>query len=80
MTRTLQSNRVTDPRANVAVRAAAGTGKTWLLTNRLIMLLMQGIAPASILAITFTRKAAAEIQQRVNERVLAMVTADDQQS
>lgn len=79
MTRTLQSNRVTDPRANVAVRAAAGTGKTWLLTNRLIVLLMQGIAPASILAITFTRKAAAEIQQRVNERVLAMVTADDQQ-
>ncbi len=75
----LQPKKVTDRRANVAVRAAAGTGKTWLLTSRLMVLLMQGVAPASILAITFTRKAAAEIQRRVNERVLAMVTADDQQ-
>lgn len=74
-----QHTSVTDPRANTAVRAAAGTGKTWLLTSRLIALLMQEVAPASILAITFTRKAAAEIQRRVNERVLAMVTADDQQ-
>ena len=79
MTPTLQSHRGTDRHANVTVRAAAGTGKTWLLTSRLMVLLMQGVAPASILAITFTRKAAAEIQQRVNERVLAMVTADDQQ-
>lgn len=79
MNQTAQHAGVTDPRANIAVRAAAGTGKTWLLTSRLMVLLMQGVAPASILAITFTRKAAAEIQRRVNERVLAMVTADDQQ-
>lgn len=79
MTQTVKSKRVTDRRANVAVRAAAGTGKTWLLTSRLMVLLMQGVAPASILAITFTRKAATEIQRRVNERVLAMVTADDRQ-
>lgn len=78
MNQTLQSSRVTHPRTNAAVRAAAGTGKTWLLTSRLMVLLMQGVAPASILAITFTRKAAAEIQRRVTERVLAMVTADDQ--
>jgi ATP-dependent helicase/nuclease subunit A len=79
MSQTMQPKSVTDQHANVTVRAAAGTGKTWLLTSRLMVLLMQGIAPASILAITFTRKAAAEIQQRVNERVLAMVTADDRQ-
>jgi ATP-dependent helicase/nuclease subunit A len=79
MNQTLQPDHVMDQRANVAVRAAAGTGKTWLLTSRLIVLLMQEVIPSSILAITFTRKAAGEIQQRVNERVLAMVTADDRQ-
>jgi hypothetical protein len=61
------------------VRAAAGTGKTWLLTSRLITLLMQGVPPGSILAITFTRKAAAEIHQRVSQRLLAMVVADERE-
>ncbi|MFQ6021211.1 MAG: UvrD-helicase domain-containing protein [Acidiferrobacterales bacterium] len=63
--------------ANVAVRAAAGTGKTWLLTSRVISLLLQGVAPGSVLAITFTRKAARDIYRRVTERLLALVTADD---
>ncbi|TDJ64497.1 MAG: hypothetical protein E2O37_06660 [Proteobacteria bacterium] len=32
----------TDPNTNVAMRAAAGTGKTWLLTSRLVSLLLRG--------------------------------------
>ncbi len=72
-----KATRFTSPDTNLTVRAAAGTGKTWLLTSRLITLLMQGVSPGSILAITFTRKAAAEIHQRVAQRLLAMVVADE---
>ncbi len=47
------------------VRASAGTGKTYQLTARLLRILFQGAAPETILATTFTRKAASEILQRV---------------
>ncbi len=67
----------TDPSANVTMRAAAGTGKTWLLTSRLVSLLLRGTSPGSILAITFTRKAAAEIYRRLSERLLAMASAEE---
>ena len=66
----------TNPQTNLTVRASAGTGKTWLLTSRLIRLLLSDVAPASILAITFTRKAAAEMQQRVKERLLQMASCE----
>jgi ATP-dependent helicase/nuclease subunit A len=64
--------RATQPEGNFVVHAAAGTGKTWLLTSRIIHLLLKGAQPGAILAITFTRKAAAEIEQRVMERLLEM--------
>lgn len=57
------------PATSVVVQASAGTGKTWLLTSRLIRLLIDGAVPGSVLAITFTRQAAAEMQQRVNQRL-----------
>lgn len=57
------------PAASIVVQASAGTGKTWLLTSRLIRLLIEGAVPGSVLAITFTRQAAAEMQQRVNQRL-----------
>ncbi len=47
------------------VRASAGTGKTYRLTARLLKILLQGAAPETILATTFTRKAAGEILDRV---------------
>lgn len=47
------------------VRASAGTGKTYQLTARLLRILLQGGSPESILATTFTRKAAGEILDRV---------------
>lgn len=47
------------------VRASAGTGKTYRLTARYLRILLQGSAPESILATTFTRKAAGEILERV---------------
>ena len=67
----------TAPENNVVVHAAAGTGKTWLLTSRIIRLLLAGSEPGAILAITFTRKAAGEIQERIAERLLALASSDE---
>ncbi|TCK18906.1 ATP-dependent helicase/nuclease subunit A [Thiogranum longum] len=67
----------TDPSASFSVLASAGTGKTWQLVARLTRLLLADAAPDSILAITFTRKAAGEMQQRLGERLEALLEADD---
>lgn len=54
-----------DPRYNVVLEASAGTGKTAVLVARYVNLLRAGVNPDHILAITFTRKAAAEMRERV---------------
>jgi ATP-dependent helicase/nuclease subunit A len=62
-----------DPQRSVAVEACAGAGKTWMLVSRMIRALLeedaqQGeIKPHEILAITFTKKAAGEMRQRLQE-------------
>jgi ATP-dependent helicase/nuclease subunit A len=55
--------------ASVWVAASAGTGKTTVLTNRVLTLLLQGSAPSRILCLTFTKAAAAEMANRINERL-----------
>ena len=47
------------------LRASAGTGKTYRLTGRLLRILLQGVPPETVLATTFTRKAAGEITSRL---------------
>ena len=54
-----------DPARNVVLEASAGTGKTTVLVTRYLNLLRAGVDPANILAITFTRQAAAEMRERI---------------
>lgn len=65
------------PDINATVSASAGSGKTWLLVTRIVRLLLAGAEPGSILALTFTRKAAAEMQLRLRDRLYEMATVDE---
>ncbi len=56
-----------DPQRSVLVEACAGAGKTWMLVSRILRALLEGARPHEILAITFTRKAAGEMQERLNQ-------------
>ena len=56
-----------DPARSVAVEACAGAGKTWMLVSRILRALLEGVPPHEILAITFTKKAAGEMRQRLQE-------------
>jgi len=65
-----------DPRINATLTASAGSGKTWMLVTRLLRLLLDGAEPGGILALTFTRKAAGEMQQRLAERLYQLARVD----
>lgn len=55
-----------NPARSVAVEACAGAGKTWMLVSRMLRALLDGCPPQDILAITFTKKAAGEMRERLD--------------
>src|SRR5690606_24533684 len=66
-----------DPSASAFVSAHAGSGKTRVLVDRVARLLLQDAAPARILCLTFTKVAAAEMQDRLYQRLGAWAIAPD---
>ena len=72
----LAQHKALDPAASVWVSASAGTGKTKVLTERLLTLMLGGTEPSRILCLTFTRAAAAEMANRVNDRLARWTTME----
>ena len=66
-----QTCRATDPGASVWVSANAGSGKTHVLSERVIRLLLGGVEPSAIVCLTYTKAAAAVMKNRVFERLAA---------
>lgn len=65
----LEQHQATSPYHSCWVEASAGTGKTKVLTDRFINLLLTGCPPANILCLTFTKAAAAEMLNRIQEKL-----------
>jgi ATP-dependent helicase/nuclease subunit A len=69
--------RASAPRDHAALSASAGTGKTHVLTARVLRLLLSGVDPASILCLTFTKAGAAEMAERIHGRLAHWVRLKD---
>ena len=67
-----------DPQVHAALSASAGTGKTQVLTARVLRLLLAGVQPAHLLCLTFTKAGAAEMANRVNSRLASWVRMRDE--
>ncbi|WP_194954974.1 double-strand break repair helicase AddA [Sphingopyxis solisilvae] len=66
-----------DPARHVWLGASAGTGKTQVLSARVLRLLLDGVSPEAILCITFTKAGAAEMAHRIHERLAMWVRMDE---
>jgi ATP-dependent helicase/nuclease subunit A len=66
-----------DPTVHASLSASAGTGKTHVLTARVLLLLLRGVRPESILCLTFTKAGAAEMANRIGERLASWVRLKD---
>ena len=71
--------RAARPQASAWVTASAGTGKTKVLTDRVLSLLLDGTEPSKILCLTFTKAAAAEMANRLAVRLAAWASGSDEE-
>ncbi|MCB1433583.1 MAG: UvrD-helicase domain-containing protein, partial [Alphaproteobacteria bacterium] len=67
-----------DPHVTAWVNANAGSGKTHVLVDRVVRLMLDGVEPSRIMCLTFTKAAAAEMANRLFDRLSAWITLDDE--
>ena len=72
-----RQRQASDPAASAWVSANAGSGKTHVLTQRVLRLLIAGAAPSGLLCLTFTKTAAANMAARVFETLASWTALDD---
>src|SRR5271156_7229890 len=72
-----KQSEASDPETSAWVAANAGSGKTYVLAQRVINLLLEGVEPEKILCITFTKAAAANMAQRVFDTLGEWTRLDD---
>ncbi len=70
-------HQASNPQSSVWLAASAGTGKTKVLTDRVLRLLLSGVDASHILCLTYTSAAAAEMETRIHSRLSDWVIADD---
>src|SRR3954449_9139624 len=70
--------KASSPRDHAALSASAGTGKTHVLTARVLRLLLAGGDPSTILCLTFTKAGAAEMADRIHARLAHWVRLKDE--
>ena len=66
-----------NPKNSAWVFASAGSGKTKILTDRVLRLLLDNVSPSKILCLTFTKVAAAEMQSRINSELAKWILCDN---
>lgn len=76
---TIEQLKASDPRSSVWVGASAGTGKTFVLTTRVLRLMLSGSKPEKILCLTYTKTAATEMAIRVNDRLASWIGLGDEE-
>jgi ATP-dependent helicase/nuclease subunit A len=74
----VQQGKASDPAKSVWVSANAGSGKTHVLSERVIRLLLNDVEPSCIICLTYTKAAAAVMANRVFERLSAWIALDDE--
>jgi ATP-dependent helicase/nuclease subunit A len=70
-------SKAANPGLSIWVSANAGSGKTYVLTRRVLRLLLTGVAPQSILCLTYTKAAAAEMRRRVAGELARWAVAEE---
>ena len=73
-----QQRRASNPLKSVWVEASAGTGKTKVLSDRVLRLLLNNVNPAKILCLTYTKAAAVEMNDRIAKRLSGWAVASDE--